>query len=79
MALTGVVEFALHLDNFKNIDLFHQGLYHVQFKIYHMQKENVNFHFQSSHPRKFTLFPTNIKTKQSRKERISSQSSSQIL
>lgn len=30
----GVAEFALHLDSFRNIDLYHQGVYAVRFRIY---------------------------------------------
>lgn len=35
MSLKGIVEFAIHIEGFRNIDLFHQGLYHVKFRIYH--------------------------------------------
>lgn len=35
MSLKGVVEFAIHIDGFRNIDLFHQGLYQVRICIYH--------------------------------------------
>mmetsp|Transcript_44972 Transcript_44972/g.104041 ORF Transcript_44972/g.104041 Transcript_44972/m.104041 type:complete len:739 (+) Transcript_44972:119-2335(+) len=34
MALNKVVEVALHFESFRNIDLFHQGLYHLKTRIY---------------------------------------------
>jgi len=34
MSLNRVVEIALHFESFRNIDLFHQGLYHLKTRIY---------------------------------------------
>jgi len=35
MSLKAVVEIALHFESFRNIDLFHQGLYHVRARLHH--------------------------------------------
>ena len=34
MSLKGIYEVALHLESFRNVDLFHQGLYHLRFSVY---------------------------------------------
>lgn len=34
MSLRSVVEVALHFESFRNIDLFHQGLYHLKTRLY---------------------------------------------
>jgi len=34
MSLRAVVEVALHFESFRNIDLFHQGLYHLKARLY---------------------------------------------
>jgi len=39
MALHSVVEVALHFESFRNIDLFHQGLYHVKARIYREEND----------------------------------------
>ena len=41
MSLKGVVEFAVNIENFRNIDLFHQGLYHVRMCLYHLKDGQV--------------------------------------
>jgi len=46
MSLKGVLEFAIQLEGFRNIDLFHQGLYQVRINIYHQQ----NGHKILAHP-----------------------------
>lgn len=33
MALKALIEIQLHVDTFRNIDLFYQGLYFIKFKI----------------------------------------------
>ena len=35
MSLRAIVEIVLHLESFRNIDLFQQGLYFLQFEIFH--------------------------------------------
>jgi Putative serine esterase (DUF676)/Protein FAM135 len=35
MSLRAIVEIVLHLESFRNIDLFQQGLYYLQFEIFH--------------------------------------------
>ena len=37
MALYATVEVAVHVEHFKNIDLYNQGFYRCDFKIYHIQ------------------------------------------
>ncbi|CAG9316223.1 unnamed protein product [Blepharisma stoltei] len=34
MSLKGIVEVAIHVESFRNIDLFHQGLYFLKFSVY---------------------------------------------
>ncbi|CEL92530.1 unnamed protein product [Vitrella brassicaformis CCMP3155] len=34
MALRGVVEVVVHFESFRNVDLFHQGMYHLKTRIY---------------------------------------------
>ena len=34
MSLKGIIEIALHLESFRNVDLFHQGLYYLKFSVY---------------------------------------------
>jgi hypothetical protein len=35
MSLHGILELVIVLDKFKNIDLFHQGLYQLRLEVYH--------------------------------------------
>ncbi|CAE8625881.1 unnamed protein product, partial [Polarella glacialis] len=39
MSLCTLVEVALHFESFRNIDLFHQGLYHLKARIYRDDEE----------------------------------------
>jgi hypothetical protein len=39
MSLKAISEFVLHSEGFRNLDLFHQGLYHVRFTIYHEKND----------------------------------------
>ena len=34
MSLKAIIEIAVHVESFRNIDLFHQGLYQLRFRIY---------------------------------------------
>jgi len=34
MSLRALVEVVIHLESFRNIDLFYQGIYYVQVKLY---------------------------------------------
>lgn len=34
MSLKGIIEVAIHVECFRNIDLFHQGLYYLKFSVY---------------------------------------------
>lgn len=43
MSLKATIEFFLHLESFRNIDLFSQGLYFLKFKIYHEINNEVIF------------------------------------
>lgn len=38
MVFKAVLELALHISSFQNIDLLHQGVYRVSFKIFHWEK-----------------------------------------
>jgi pimeloyl-ACP methyl ester carboxylesterase len=33
MSLKGIIEVAIHTESFRNVDLFHQGLYHLRFSV----------------------------------------------
>lgn len=39
MSLCSLVEIALHFESFRNVDLFHQGLYHLKTRIYRDDEE----------------------------------------
>lgn len=43
MSLKAQIEFILHIESFRNIDLFHQGLYQLRFRIYHEIQQEVFF------------------------------------
>ena len=34
MSLRSILEIVLHLENFRNIDLYYQGLYYLKFNVY---------------------------------------------
>ena len=38
MSLRALIEVAIHLESFRNIDLFYQGIYYVQVKLYYKKK-----------------------------------------
>eukprot|EP01017_Pseudomicrothorax_dubius_P026621 TRINITY_DN298_c0_g1_i1.p1 TRINITY_DN298_c0_g1~~TRINITY_DN298_c0_g1_i1.p1 ORF type:complete len:775 (-),score=142.76 TRINITY_DN298_c0_g1_i1:117-2441(-) len=40
MSLKAIIDFGIHFESFKNIDLFHQGLYHLRFSIYQQREEH---------------------------------------
>ena len=42
MSFRAIVEFVLHLEHFRNIDLFQQGLYFMRFQIYNEDEEKVS-------------------------------------
>jgi hypothetical protein len=61
MSYQGVVEIAIQLESFKNLDLYHQGLYNVRFRIY--QEIDNQVRYKSFYiPRLFSLIPTIWKT-----------------
>lgn len=45
MSLGALLEIVIHLEQFRNIDLFYQGLYYLKVKIYHLKNEQVNRSF----------------------------------
>lgn len=42
MSLKATIEFFLHIETFRNVDLFNQGLYRLQFNIYHENNNEVS-------------------------------------
>lgn len=40
MTLKALVEILLHVDTFRNIDLFYQGLYFAKFRVYYRRNKN---------------------------------------
>ena len=49
MSINGIIEFALHIDSFRNLDLIHQGLY--------------RFELSLTAPNKSEAIPIEIKTR----------------
>ena len=45
MSLKATIEFFLNIESFRNVDLFNQGLYRLQFTIYHEIDNEVVFLF----------------------------------
>ena len=41
MSFKGIVEFAVHIEGFRNIDLYNQGLYNARINIYHEENGEV--------------------------------------
>ena len=41
MSLKAIAEFVVHVEGFRNIDLFHQGLYHLRITLYHERNDQV--------------------------------------
>ncbi len=39
MSLRAVVEIVIHLESFRNIDLFFQGIYYTRFRIHSRKKQ----------------------------------------
>ena len=40
MTLKALVEILLHIDSFRNIDLYYQGLYFAKFRMYYRTNHN---------------------------------------
>ena len=40
MTLKALVEILLHIDSFRNIDLFYQGLYYAKFRFYYRRNRH---------------------------------------
>ena len=49
MSLRAILEIVVHLDSFRNIDLFFQGLYYVKVSVYNKKNDEVNYSFHSIH------------------------------
>lgn len=41
MSFKATIEFLLHLDSFRNVDLFNQGLYRLRLSIFHENGQEV--------------------------------------
>ena len=41
MSLKATIEFFIHIESFRNVDLFNQGLYRLQFNLYHETNNEV--------------------------------------
>jgi len=44
MSLRAILDVVVHLDSFRNIDLFFQGLYYVKVSLYNKKNEEVSEH-----------------------------------
>jgi hypothetical protein len=43
MSFRGIAEFVLHIEHFRNVDLFQQGLYFMKFQIYNEDADKVRY------------------------------------
>lgn len=46
MTFNGTIEFLLHLESFRNIDLYHQGIYYLKGSIYSQKPNSLEVKFQ---------------------------------
>ena len=57
MSLRCIVEFSLHLDSFRNIDLFHQGLYKLRISIQKGQEFSYPYNIVSKYSSQINTDP----------------------
>ena len=50
MSLRALLEIVVHLESFRNIDLFYQGLYYVKVSVYNKKNEEVRYILYIRHP-----------------------------
>lgn len=43
MSLRGIVEFILHLEHFRNVDLIQQGVYFIKYQIFNEDNEKMYY------------------------------------
>lgn len=43
MSFRALVEILVHFESFRNIDLYHQGLYHLRASLWHRNEKKVKF------------------------------------
>lgn len=43
MSLRAILEVVVHLDSFRNIDLFFQGLYYLKVSVFNKKNDEVSF------------------------------------
>ena len=48
MALRSLIEVVIHLESFRNIDLFFQGLYYIKVSLYNKKIDEVSYSSDSS-------------------------------
>ena len=41
MSLRGVVDVIVHFESFRNVDLYHQGIYYLKSSLYHRKEQKV--------------------------------------
>ena len=58
MSFRGIGEFVLHIEHFRNIDLFQQGLYFLKFQVFNEDAEKVLSSLFAKHHRSITQIPT---------------------
>lgn len=64
MSLRAIIESSLHIEHFRNVDLFNQGFYAMRLKMYHMNSDQKVFSF----PLEITLSDTAEKKREYIKE-----------
>lgn len=57
MLFKKVVDIAVHMESFKNIDLTQQGVYQLRLRLFYKTFNGTNVS-SSSHPLRFTLYLT---------------------
>ena len=45
MSLRAILEINVHIESFKNVDLYNQGFYNSKIRVYHKQGEKVRNRF----------------------------------
>ena len=48
MSLRGVVDVLVHFESFRNVDLYHQGIYYLKSSLYHRKETKVSCSFTNN-------------------------------
>jgi hypothetical protein len=72
MSLRAILDVIVHIDSFRNIDLFFQGLYYVKVSLYNKKNEEVSRHnlsngFQLYYANPYCMFTSRMSEEKQRK------------